>query len=94
MIKFGAITFISVDGLKKTAIVRFREISSAVDSYKYSREMDAETGKRRSILGPTHPESQVVYVIPEHSTEDLKVIEFTQRNEHYDPCKDNSLTLE
>lgn len=56
--------------------------------------MDAETGKRRSILGPTHPESQVVYVIPEHSTEDLKVIEFTQRNEHYDPCKDNSLTLE
>lgn len=94
LVKFGAITHISVDAVKKTAIVRFREIQSAVTAYKTSREIDTETGRRRSILGAIHPESQVVYVIPEVSTEDLKVLEAAQRNEDYDPCKDPSLTLE
>ena len=92
--KFGGITHISVDANKKTAIVRFKEIAAAEAAYKHSREMDCETGRRRSVLGPTHPESQVVYVIPEVSTEDLKVIEAAQRNESYDPCKDSTLTLE
>ena len=36
----------------------------------------------------------MVYVIPEVSSEDLKVLEAAQRNEDYNPCKDNSLTLE
>lgn len=74
--------------------MRFREIHSAETAYKSSREIDSETGRRRSILGPVHPESQVVYVIPEVSTEDLKVMEAAQRNEDYDPCKDPTLTLE
>ena len=80
--------------VKKTAIVRFKEIQSAETAYKSSREIDSETGRRRSILGSVHPESQVVYVIPEVSTEDLKVMEAAQRNEDYDPCKDPTLTLE
>ena len=80
--------------VKKTAIVRFKEIYAAETAYKSSREIDTETGRRRSILGPVHPESQVVYVIPEVSTEDLKVIEAAQRNEDYEPCKDPTLTLE
>lgn len=33
-------------------------------------------------------------MIPEVSTEDLKVMEAAQRNEDYDPCKDPTLTLE
>jgi len=36
-----------VDGIKKTAIVRFKEISSAQTVFTVSREMDPETGKRR-----------------------------------------------
>ena len=73
--KYGAITHISVDAVKKTAIIRFKEVNSAETAYKSSREIDCETGRRRSILGALHPESQVVYVIPEVSTEDIKVME-------------------
>ena len=54
---FGEITQVSVDGLKKTAIVRFKDIATAENTYKHSREIDDETGKRRSILGTLHPES-------------------------------------
>lgn len=92
--QYGAITHISVDAVKKTAIIRFREVISAVTAYKTSREIDNETGRRRSILGAAHPESQVVYVIPDVSTEDMKAMEAAQRNEDYDPCKDPTLTLE
>jgi len=92
--KYGAITHISVDAMKRTAIIRFKEVHSAETAYRSSREIDNETGRRRSILGALHPESQVVYVIPEVSTEDLKVMEAAQRNEAYNPCKDPSLTLE
>lgn len=66
--KYGAITHISVDAAKKTAIIRFKEIHSAENAYRSSREIDAETGRRRSILGQLHPESQVVYVIPDAPT--------------------------
>lgn len=92
--KYGAITHISVDAVKKTAIIRFKEVHSAETAYKSSREIDCETGRRRSILGAVHPDSQVVYVIPEVSTEDMKIMEAAQRNESYDPCKDPTLTLE
>lgn len=33
-------------------------------------------------------------MIPEVSTEDIKIMEAASRNEDYDPCKDPSLTLE
>lgn len=33
-------------------------------------------------------------MIPEVSTEDIKIMEAASRNEDYDPCKDSSLTLE
>lgn len=49
--KYGAITHISVDAAKKTAIIRFKEIHSAENAYRSSREIDAETGRRGSILG-------------------------------------------
>jgi len=92
--KFGGITHISVDAHKKTAIVRFKGIAAAEAAYRHSREMDSETGRRRSVLGPAHPDSQVVYVIPEVSAEDLKVLEAAKRNQSYDPCRDSTLTLE
>lgn len=68
--------------------MRFEQIGSAEAAYKESRDT------RASILGEGHPESQVVYVIPEKSIEDLKVLEAANRNENYDPCADESLTLE
>lgn len=40
---------------KKTAIIRFKKVSSAELSYKSSREIDNTTGKRIKILGDTHP---------------------------------------
>ena len=61
---------ITIDGTKKTAIVKFKQIQSAESCYKNSREADKITGKRRSILGEKQPDAQVVYVIPEISLED------------------------
>ena len=86
--RFGGVTNVSINAQKHTAIVRFEQISSAEAAYKESRDT------RASILGETHPDSQVVYVIPEKSIEDLKVLEAAKRNESYDPCTDESLTLE
>lgn len=86
--RFGAVTNVSINAQKHTAIVRFEQISSAEAAYKESRDT------RASILGESHPDSQVVYVIPEKSLEDLKVLEAAKRNESYDPCTDESLTLE
>ena len=68
--------------------MRFRLINSAEAVYKESRKI------RSSVLGPLHPEAQVVYVIPDKSIEDLKVQEAAQRNEAYDPCKDETLTCD
>jgi hypothetical protein len=68
---FGKITDISVDGARKSAIIRFKQIESAEKSYKFFREMDPETKKRPPILGPEHPDAQIVYVIPEVSKDDL-----------------------
>ena len=42
---------ITIDGTKKTAIVKFKQIQSAESCYKNSREADKITGKRKSILG-------------------------------------------
>ena len=50
--------------------------------------------RRKCILGEAHADSQVVYVIPEKSVEDMKVLDAAKNNEDYDPCKDESLTLE
>ena len=60
----------SVDGTRKSAIIRFKQIDSAAKSYKHFREIDHETGKRPMILGPDHKDAQIVYVIPELSKED------------------------
>ena len=60
----------SVDGSRKSAIIRFKQIESAAKSYKHFREIDPETGKRPMILGPSHKDAQIVYVIPELSKED------------------------
>jgi hypothetical protein len=48
---------VSVDGSRKSAIIRFRQIESAVKSYKHFREVDSETGKRPMILGPDHKDA-------------------------------------
>ena len=65
--RFGPVVSVSVDGSKKTAIVRFRQIFAAEAAYAESRE------KRWNILGEAHESSQVIYVIPEKSVEELKV---------------------
>ena len=62
-------THVSVDILRKTAIVRFRYIDSAKKAYLFSREINSETGSRNQFLGEDHPDAQIVYVIPEHSSE-------------------------
>ncbi len=57
--RFGAVSKVSINCQKLTAIVRFEQISSAEAAYKESRDT------RTSILGGTHLDSQVVYVIPD-----------------------------
>lgn len=47
----------SIDGIKKTAIIRFRQVDTAEKVYNHFREFDPETGRRRRILGDTHPEA-------------------------------------
>lgn len=39
-------------------------------------------------------EAYALYIIPEVSKEDEQIHEAAQRNEEYDPCTDDSLTLE
>ena len=39
-------------------------------------------------------EAYALYIIPEVSKEDEKIQEALQRNEEYDPCADETLTLE
>ena len=82
MKQHGEVTHISVDGTRKTAIVRFKYIYEAENTYKYYREFISEGGKRRQIH-ENHPDAQIIYVIPEVS-----------KDESYDPCQDESLTLE
>jgi hypothetical protein len=48
---------VSVDGTRKSAIIRFKQIDSAAKSYKHFREIDPETGKRPMILGPDHKDA-------------------------------------
>ena len=72
---FGQITHISVDGNRKTAIIRFKQVDSAKDAYLHSRQIDPETQKRYQIVGYPHSDAQVVYVIPEKSIEDEQKIE-------------------
>jgi hypothetical protein len=88
------VTDVSVDGLRRSAIIRFKQIDSACKSYKFFREVDPETGRRPLILGPDHQDAQIVYVIPEVSKEDHETHLASERNESYDPCKDKTLTLE
>ena len=71
--KIGQITHISVDGNKKTAIVRFKDIQSAETTFKQSREVNRETGKRNLIIGSQHAEASILYIIPEISKEDEKI---------------------
>lgn len=65
---FGEVNTISIDGSRKSAIIRFKQIDTAGQVYSYFREIDPETGRRRRILGDIHPEAQIVYVVPEIST--------------------------
>lgn len=68
--QFGTVTSVSVDGTRKSAIVRFKEINSAEKSYRHFREVEPDTGKRPLILGPHHLDAQIIYVIPEVSKDD------------------------
>jgi len=56
--------------------------------------MDPETGSRNLLVGPPHLEAYALYIIPEVSKEDEKANEAAERNEEYDPCTDDALTLE
>ena len=47
-------TDVSVDGLRKSAIIRFKDNESAGKTYRFYREVDPETGRRPLILGPDH----------------------------------------
>ena len=79
--QFGEITHVSVDGGRKTAIVRFRKIASAEACYRASRETDEDGRRIGGIFSEPHTDAQIVYVIPEQP-------------EGYDLLKDDSLTLE
>ena len=59
----------SINAHKGTAIVRFRQIETAEAVYEESRK------NRANPCWKLHPEAQVVYVIPDKSIEDLKVLE-------------------
>ena len=56
LLRFGHIQSVSVNGLKKTAIIKFRFIESAEACYKESREFslnDEGMKLRKSLLGDT-----------------------------------------
>jgi hypothetical protein len=91
---FGDITHVSVDGQRKTAIIRFKEISSAKAAYLNSREIDEYTGNRHNILREVHKDAQMVYVIPEVSKEDEEKLEAEKNNKVYNPLKDDNLSLD
>lgn len=91
---FGHITHISVDGSRKTAIIRFRQVDSAKNAYLHSRDINPETQKRYQIVGYPHLDAQVVYVIPETSIEDEQKLEAAQNNTAYDPLSGKDITLD
>ena len=62
---FGEVVNISVDGSRKSAIIRFKQVDTAGNVYQYFREIDPDTGRRRKILANSHPQAQIVYVVPE-----------------------------
>ena len=54
---FGEINTVSVDGSRKSAIARFRNVETAGKVYLHFRENDPETGRRRKMLGDGHPDA-------------------------------------
>jgi hypothetical protein len=55
--EFGEINNISIDGKRKSVIIRFRQMDTAGNVYTHFREIDPETGRRKRILGDDHPEA-------------------------------------